>query len=206
MTMRGGGLWPTRTNLFRQGQCAAITDWGQSSGGVVTRAVDAATKAPFAARSIKVTTDGGAANQGVAAQSASGQAASAGTTGAGSLYFLGVAGQSYRVQMWWVNGDATNTFGTATTFTASGFWQQLNPALLSVLAGKTGNRLLINLTINGTRAESFWVAHAQIEIGVGQVSPYIPTTGGNTASRPGGRRWQLENSRRMMHRYAQVWP
>lgn len=182
----GFGIWEAGTNLFRRGQCDSVTDWNASGGGV-TIATDATVLPPFSTQSIKVTTDGTGANQGCLPNSATGQAAATGVVGVGSVYFKGVASASYNVYMRWANTDASNTLGTTSTFTATGAWQQLIPPSLAVAAGKTGDKLIIRVEINGTRAESFWVAHAMLQKGVNVVSPYIATSGGSTASRSAAR-------------------
>lgn len=180
------GVRRTSTNLFRQGQCGALTDWGTLQAGVVPT-LDATVPPRFSTQSVKYTCDGTVANQGGQALSAAGQAAGAGLVGATSIWFKGVAGASYTVNTRWVHTDATSVDGAVTTFTATGGDQLLVPAAVSVAAAKTGDTLRICVQINGTRAESFWLAHAMLEKGVFYVNPYVATTGGATATHPGGR-------------------
>jgi len=182
----GFGIWDSGTNLFRRGQCDATTDWHQTATGE-TITTDATTPAPFSPQSIKAVCDGTTAAQGFQAFSATGQAAATGVVGAGSLYFKGVVGAAYTVRMHWLNTDTSTTDGTNLNFTATGAWQLLTPPSLAVAAGKTGDRLEIDVFINGTRAETIWAAHAMLEKLPGtsrvNVSPYIATSGGSTASR-----------------------
>ena len=189
-TPGGFGVWRAATNLFRRGQCDAVgsgagsSDWNTA---ISTRAVDATVASPFSPNSIKYTGDGTAANQGAFIGSAAGQAAAAGVVGVGSVYFKGVAGQSYFHTTRWLNTDATNTRAATVAFTATGSWQLLVPNPIAVGAGKTGDTLIVEARINGTRAESFWLAHAMLETGHGEVSPYIATSQGATAARNAAR-------------------
>lgn len=173
------------TNLFQRGQCDSIDDyaWHNISAGV-TQSLDASTAPPFSTQSVKQVCNGTSANQACVPQSDVGQAAATGTAGVGSIYFEGVAGQSYRCWLRWVNTDATTTDGAVTTFTATGSWQLLSPASVAVEAGKTGDQLRLRVEINGTRAETFWLAHAMLEKGQSVVAPYVATSGGVTATRP----------------------
>lgn len=175
------GDWVVRTltNLFPQGQAAAGvgSNWVAAGGGSITISVDAATASPFAPRSIKVLTDGGAANQGLSAQTATGLALASGTACAGSCFFLGVAAAPYTCQMIVVNTDASMTNGAATTLVATGRWQLLVPAAVSVAPGKTGNMIVLRVSINGTRAETFWAANAMLSTGSPYAPPYVPTDG-----------------------------
>jgi hypothetical protein len=186
-TLPGGtGVRRAATNLFRRGQCDATTDWNAAAAGT-TPSVDATVPAPFSPQSIKYACDGSVAAQGASPRTATGQAATAGTVGVGSCYFKGVAGQSYTSNLVWVNTDASSTVGTTLTFTATGGWQQIAPAALAVAVGKTGDQLRILVQINGTRTESFWVAHAMLEKGQSVVAPYVATSGGSTATHAAGR-------------------
>jgi hypothetical protein len=187
------GIRRAANNLFRYGQCDSLgggagADWRVTSSGV-TPAIDATVAAPFSPQSVKVTTDGTIASQAIAPKSAAGQAAAAGVLAAVSAYFKGVAGQQYVVQSRWNNTDATTTDGAATIVTATGIWQLIKPATVAVAAGKTGDSVGIRIGINGTRAESFWVAHPMLEKGtqteVG--APYVATSGGATATHGIGR-------------------
>lgn len=177
----GVGIWEGRTNLYPRGQNDATTNIVNSAG--VTVSVDAATPAPFSPQSIKAVADGTGVNQRIRLQSNTGQAAAAGTIGAGSVYFQGVAGQSYNVFLSWVNTDSSETVGVSTTLNATGAMQQVTPATLAVAVGKTGTALTISVQINGQRAETFWAAHAELESGVPYVGPYIATSQGATATR-----------------------
>ena len=179
----GFGVWEAGTNLFRRGQCDTTGDMGGTGGGSTTYATDAMVPAPFSPQSIKATTDGTANNQGIYCYSGTGLAAATGVVGVGSVYFKGVAGQSYDVIVGWNNTDASQTVGSITTVTATGSWQNVAPASIAVAAGKTGDRLWIIVRTHTQRAESFWVAHAMLQKGVSVVSPYIATSGGSTASR-----------------------
>lgn len=183
----GFGIWRAATNLFRRGQCDSTTDWSQSGSGTVTLSIDATVAAPFSPQSIKVVTDGSAANQGGKVLSATGQAAATGTICAASLWFKGVASSSYLVAARWANTDSTNTIGSITTFTATGAWQLLSPATVAVAAGETGDQLVCAVSVNGTRAETFHLAHGMLESGQFVVAPYVATSGGTTATHAGGR-------------------
>jgi hypothetical protein len=178
----GIGVYTGGTNLFRNGQNDATTNWFISTTGI-TVSTDATVPAPFSPQSIKLVCDGTQANQGVLAKSATGQAAAATTVGVGSVYVKGVAGQQYDVFVQWFNTDLSVTTGTFTTFTATGVMQLIAPASLAVAAGKTGDQLVMKATVHGTRAETFWVAHAMLQTGVPYVSPYVATSGGATATR-----------------------
>jgi hypothetical protein len=105
----------------------------------------------------------------------------------GSMYFRGTAGQSYKTRMTLVNTDASATEGTSTTFTATGGWQLLTPSPLAVAAGETANLVREAITINGQRADTFWIAHPMLEAGHAVVAPYVATSGGATATKPGAR-------------------
>lgn len=172
-----------RTNLFRNGQCDAATDWTFQTAGV-TSAVDATVAAPLASQSIKVTMDGSVSGQEVGAISGSGQAALAGTVGVGSVYVKGTAGASYSARLGWTNTDTSFTPGSFVTFTATGSWQQIVLPSVAVAVGKTGDRLRIQIgvPVGVTRADIFWLAHAMLEKGQASVGTYIPTSGGVTAS------------------------
>lgn len=185
----GIAVWELRTNLFRRGQCDSLggggTDWNPVSAGV-TASIDATTPAPFSPQSVKFVADGTGANQGAAPKSGSGLGAAVGTSAVASVWFKGVAGQSYTATSRWVNTDASTNDSAVTTFTATGDWQLIRPAPVLVQAGKTGDSVAISFGINGTRAETFWAAHVQLESGVNCVSPYIATSGGATATRTAG--------------------
>jgi hypothetical protein len=183
----GVGIYRAATNLFRRGQCDTTADWLQENSGAPP-AVDAATAAPFSPQSIRYPCDGTVANQGTMAVTNTGQAAAATALGVGSVYFKGVAGQSYLHRLRWSNLDATITVGTLTPFTATGAWQLLTPVPVAVAAGKTGDRLAIEVLTNGTaRVDTFWVAHAMLEKGQPLVAPYVATSGGATATKPTAR-------------------
>ncbi|MDE2101466.1 MAG: hypothetical protein KGL39_29745 [Patescibacteria group bacterium] len=187
-TPAGVGIWEAGTNLFRRGQCDATTDWnGVPNGGVVTVAIDTTVAAPFSPQSIRFTLDGAAAQQGGQAETATGQAAAAGTDGVCSVYFKGVAGLSYIARNYWLNTDASATIGANTTFVATGAWQLLQPAAVAVAAGKTGDALFVQVIVNGTRAETFHLAHAMQQSGVLFVTPYVATSQGATATRNAAR-------------------
>ena len=175
------GIRRAATNLFRRGQCDSNVDWGTVAVGV-SQVVDATTPAPFSTQSIKYTADGLAASQGAGPQTATGRAAAAGVVIAGSVYFKGVAGQSYLTRIRINNTDASITDGTSTTFTATGAWQLVTPPTLAVAVGKTGDSFQVLVRINGTRAEVFRCAHAMIEQGQAVVAPYVATSGGSTAT------------------------
>jgi len=183
-TVPGGvGIWESGTNLFRHGQCDTNGDRSGTDVGVTIGSPDTGTPAPFSPQSIPVTTDGTAANQGVVCTSATGLAAAAATKGVGRPYVKGAAGSSYRVLLEWGNTDASTTDGTVLTFTASGGWDDPIPSALAVASGKTGDSLRVIVTVNGTRAETFHIAHEHLQKGVGVVSPYVATSGGATATR-----------------------
>lgn len=181
------GVWPAGTNLFIRGQCDALGagDW-QVAGGGVTRAIDTTTPAPFSPQSVAITCNGAAANQGCAARSVAALAAAPGTSGVGSVYFKGVAGQSYRAFLQWFNTDASFTTGAMSVFNATGDWQLVTPAAVAVAAGKTGDALQVRVDIDGTRAEVLSFAHAMLQSGPVLVQPYVPTSGA-TASVAAGR-------------------
>lgn len=182
----GVGVWEAATNLFPRGQVDAVANWNAQSGS--TRVIDATVAAPFSPQSIKNTTDGLAANEAIDVASIAGLAAAAGTAGVGSVWFMGVAGQSYGVSLIWANTDASFTQGPVTTFTATGAFQLVTvPAALAVAAGKTGDSLRLRVQVNGTRAESFWLAHGMLQSGVSLVTPYIATSQGATAARGAAR-------------------
>lgn len=186
LTVPGGvGIWEAGTNLFRRGQCDATTNWNVDGTGSTSVATDATVPPPFSTQSIKVTTGGVAANEGIDATSGTGQAAAAGINGVGSLYFKGVAGQSYTAFIWWSNADLSINAGTSSVFTATGSWQVITPASVAVGAGKTGDSIRFRIETTTQRAESFWVAHCMLQSGVSVVSPYIATSGGATATRAG---------------------
>lgn len=181
-----------RTNLFRRGQCDAIGVGGAADSKWISQLsasvlIDEMTPAPFSPQSIEVATPGAAAGEGCVAVTATGLAAAAGTVGAGSIWFKGVAAQTYNVYLLWLNTDASATAGTILPVTASGNWQMLIPPPLAVAAGKTGDRLQFDVLTSTRRAESFHVAHAQLEKGVPFVGPYIATSGGATATRNAAR-------------------
>lgn len=181
------GIRRAATNLFRQGQCGATTDWLGATATPPTISIDATTRPPFSTQSIKGVCSGAAASQGFIPSSATGQAAVATTPGVGSIYAKLVNGASYVCRMEWVNTDATVTQGTDTGLTGTGAFQLIIPTSVLVAAGKTGDQLRIRLFINGTRAETIWVAHVMLEKGVAVVASYVPTTGGSTATHSGGR-------------------
>lgn len=187
-TVPGGvAVWEAGTNLFRRGQCDATTDWSGASGHE-TISIDATTPGPFSPQSIKCVTDISSSNEGMLPQSATGQAAPAGTAAVGSIWFKGTAGQSYFTMMRWKNTDASVSDGVQQIFTATGQWQLLTPSTAAVVGtGKTGDALVIMARVNGTRADTFWLAHAMLQKGVNVVSPYIATSGGATATRAAGR-------------------
>lgn len=202
MTARTIGLWSASTNLFRRGQAATVNvdSVVGAGGGSITLSSDTSTPGPFSPASYKVQCDGLAANQGISAYSSTGLAATTGTPDSASCWFKGVAGQSYTVQLFWVNTDASSTAGTATTFTAAGVFQLLSPGGVTVAAGKTGDQVLMRVRINGTRAETFWLANVMLsETAV--CPPYVPTSGA-TASAPFGRRWQTQALRDTQRRWA----
>lgn len=182
----GMAIEEAATNLFRNGQCDATTDWPVSGSGM-SRAIDTGVDPPFSTQSIAITSTGASANPICTPQSATGQAAAAGVIGAGSVWFKGVASASYKISMRWINSDASSTTGSATTFNATGGWQKLIPPTLAVAAGKTGDQLRIVITLNGTRAETFWAAHAMLQKNVGVVGDYVATNGGSTATRSDAR-------------------
>lgn len=181
------GVWNARTNLFGNGQCdgGLGTTWLIGGVGSVS-ALDPSVPGRFSPQSVKYTTDGGSANQACVATTAAGLAAAAGNYGSTGIWFIGVAGASYRVNAEWLNTDASVTTGTVTTFTATGLLQYLEPAPLAVAVGKTGDRLRVRVFINGTRAESFWCSNPMlVNVGAARAAPpgpYIPTRGGATAS------------------------
>lgn len=183
----GIGVYQPASNLFRRGQCDTTADQFGSTATPPTLTTDATVPALFSTQSIRVTSNGAVAGQGYVAQSATGQAAATGLACASSIYFRGVAGQSYGVLSEWSNTDASITQGAQTIFVATGNWQLLTPATVAVAAGKTGDALRIRATINGTRAETFWVAHAMLQSGVAYASPYVTSSGGATSSKAGGR-------------------
>ena len=175
------------TNLHPHAQCDTNGNYQAQGVGVVIGAPDAGVPAPFSPKSIPVTTDGGSFNQGVQARSLAGQAAAAGVSGVGSIRFKGTAGQQYIHRVTWLNADASVTNGANTQFVATGEWQELRPAAAAVGAGKTGDILIVAVFTVGQRAETFHVAHPMIEKGQSVVAPYVPASGGVTATQPAGR-------------------
>jgi hypothetical protein len=179
------GIRRAATNLFRRGQCDATTDTTMTAGA--TRVVDATVPAPFSPQSIKVTTDGTSAAQGIVLDSATGQAAAAATNGVAAVYVKGVIGQQYDVTLRWQTTLPATVIGVATTIVATGGWQLVSAPATAVPVGQVGDQVRVQVKINGTRAESFWVAHAMLEKGQSVVSPYVATSGGATATRAAGR-------------------
>lgn len=176
------GIRRAATNLFRRGQCDSVADsWGGLLTGS-TVALDSTVVPPFSTQAIKVTTPGTTTGEGVQCSTAAGQAQVETTFGVGSVYFKGNSGAAYQVVMQWRGTDATFTRGTVTSFNATGGWQLLSPAAFGVPVGKTGDVLYIQVFTTTTRAESFWVAHAMLEIGQSVVAPYVATSGGATAT------------------------
>lgn len=189
LSIPGGlGIYPARTNFYRRGQNDSVTGDITFPVAGTTAAVDATTAPPYSTQSVKVTTDGSLAFQGVLLNSATGQAAAVGAGGGGFLWWKGVNGASYHFLTRWTNTDASVTNGSSFNLTSNGQWQSLRVGVQSVQSGKTGDKIGVLITTNGTRAESFWVAHPMLEIvasvglSLGQ-SPYIATSGGSTASR-----------------------
>lgn len=180
----GVAVWEAGTNLHRNGQCDAVTDWVTAASATVT--VDATTPAPFSPQSIKVVTGGAGVQEGVQAYSGSGQAAAAGVVFAGSVYFKGVPGASYLIYNRWYNTDTTVTDSVQSNVTATGAWQQVTPATVAVAAGKTGDRCACLIRTATQRAETFWAAHGMLQTGVSVCSPYIATSQGATATRAAG--------------------
>jgi hypothetical protein len=138
------GIRRAATNLFRRGQCdsvgtAGIADslWNSGGGGAVNRTVDATVPAPFSPQSIKNQADGLAASQSSLPQTATTLGITGGPVVVGSLYFLGVAGQSYFHRIRVNYTDATSDFGTSTVFTATGSWQLVIPLSVTSNATKT---------------------------------------------------------------------
>lgn len=177
------------TNLHRHGQCDSTTDYSQAGGGTTVMSIDATTPARFGPQTIKLICNGGAGNfQGCIASSAAGQAAAAGTLGVGSMYFKGVAGLSYSIRLRWTNTDTTTTFGATATFNATGDLQLCVAPSLAVGAGLTGDILRVEvLQATANRAETLWFAHPMLEKGQFVVAPYVPTSGGVTATHPASR-------------------
>lgn len=177
------------TNLHGRGQCDAVIGargWAAQNAGA-TVSVDPTVAAPFSPQSVKCVCDGTTANQGVAPISATGLAAAAGVLTATSVLFKGVPGASYTAKSRWSHTDATVVDGNVLTFNATGAWQLLIPDPVAVGVGKTGDLSAILVRVNGTRAETFNVAHGMLEVGVTTVAPYVATSGGNTATHAAGR-------------------
>ena len=174
------------TNLHARGQCDATTHWTWSA---TSTTVDPTTPAPFSPQSIKAVCDGSVGAQGNAARSLAGDlAAAAGTLAAGSLYMKGTPGLAYDVWIRWENGDGSVTEGAKTVVIATGEWQQIKPATLAVAVGKVGKIIYLFCRISGAaRADTFWTAHAMIEQGKAVVAPYVPTSGGATATKAAAR-------------------
>jgi hypothetical protein len=193
----GAGIWSGVTNFFRRGQCDSTTDWGVTSSGGAhdpTIFTDATTPAPFSPQSIKYVCDGVATQEGGAPRTATGRAAAAGTVGVTSVYFKGTAGRSYQAISQWRNTDASDTFGSTLSFTATGAWQLLKPPTVAVAVGKTGDQLRVIVATNFTGvADTFWLAHAMLTItgATAQQSfvytPYIATSGGSSSTSSNGR-------------------
>lgn len=177
------GIWEAGTNLFRRGQCDATTDWGVNTGTGVTLATDATTPAPFSPQSIKYTVDGTQSAQGTLATTATGQAAAAGTIGVASAWLKGASGQTFNVVLQWKNTDSSTTLGSTSSIVATGNWQLVTAPSVAVASGKTGDSLRLIVASTAMVPGSFNVAHGMIQTGVAVVSPYIATTGGNTATR-----------------------
>lgn len=179
------GIRRAATNLHRDGQSASVVigaTWGIAGTGV-TIAADPAVPAPFGLLSTRVVCDGTVAQQGVQPTTASGQAAAAGVNGVASVWFRGIAGASYLSWVRWYDSVPANLGdGPQTTFTATGEWQLISPAGLVVPATKVGSTFALMVRINGTRAETFWVAHPMLEKGVPVVAPYVVTSGGTSTS------------------------
>src|SRR5215471_3655682 len=179
----GLGVWRTATNLNGHGQCDAVASYGPGDAGTVPT-IDISTPAPFSPQSIKVTTDGTTAAQHLGIGNVSALSAPAGNIGLASIYIKGIAGRSYFVQNYWNNSDATLTGGTQYTFNATGQWQLVTCPNVTVATGKTGTGLIFLVGVNGTRAETFWVAHPMLEQGTyGDITPYIATSGNATSTR-----------------------
>lgn len=187
------GIHRPATNLFRDGQCAAVTagaTWGLAGTGV-TIAPDPGMPAPFSTQSCRVVCDGTVAQQGIQPTTASGQAAAVGVSGVGSTWFRGVAGASYLCWVRWYDATPANLGdGAQTTFTATGGWQLLTPASLAVPSG-TGDKFGLMVRTNGTRAETFWVAHPMEEKGQAVVAPYVVTSGGTATATHGAAHVQI---------------
>jgi hypothetical protein len=179
----GFGVWRAGTNLITRGQCDSVGSSWLPLGAGSTAAVDATVAAPLSPQSVKVTVPSTIAFGGQA-RTAAGIAAAAGVIGVGGCWFKGVAGQTYKCLVGWINTDASSTQGVSSaTINATGNWQWIVAPPVAVAAGKTGDKLNFEVFTATARAESFWLAHAMLEAGVDNVSPYIATSQGATATR-----------------------
>lgn len=182
------GIRRAATNQFSRGQCDTVGNWITLGAGTVSApAIDATTPPPFSPQSIKFVTGGTAAQEAGGGQSNPGLAMAAGVIAVGSIYFKGVAGASYGVRLRVRDAGGASSFGTTTTFIATGAWQLLVPLSMPVPAGVTGDRIVVEVYVNGTRAETFWLAHPMMESGQSAVASYVATSGGVTATHPAGR-------------------
>lgn len=183
-----GGIssFPAATNLFRHGQCdgangSAPADIVVTTTGV-TPTIDTSTPAPFSPQSVKVVVDGSVASQGVFIDSPTGLGAAVGTDGIGGLWFKGTIA-TYNFQMIWVNTDATTTVVSSSSFTATGAWQWISPAMLAtsffttVAAGKTGDKLRMRFIKTSQASNTFWIAHEVLQMGARVTNPYLATSG-----------------------------
>lgn len=194
----GFGIWRPATNQMRTAQCDSTNNWTVNTG--VTPTTDPTVPPPWSSQSIKCVIDGSAAGQGVKPQTFGTLALAPATPCVGSILFRGTAGLSYDVRMRIQNTDASTTDGAVTTFTAGAgtwptitvnglTWEILTPAAATVAVGKTGDSYGIRVGVAAaiTRADTLWVAHPMLESGQTDVAPYVPTSGGATASNGAGR-------------------
>lgn len=188
-TIPGGvAIWEAGTNLTRNAQCDGITDWYHGGPGVTSAAIDATTPAQFSPQSIKLTGDGTGAGQGGGARTAIGQAIAVGTPCAGSIRVKAPVGLALTIRVTIVNTDASQTNGANVAYTGTGNWDYVAPGAATVAASKTGDQLQLQVFTSGAVAfTGVWLAHSMLQKGTTLVSPYIPTSGGSTATRAAGR-------------------
>jgi|SRR5215472_5234477 len=175
----GLGIWHGATNWTLHGQCDSTSNFGPGDVGSTTATIDTLTPAPFSPQSIKVVTTGLGTAQHVG-MSTGAFSAAAGNIGLSSVYAKGTAGQTYFIQLYFVNSDTTMTAGTQAVFTANGNWQYFVAPKVSVATGKTATSCIMLFGPNTVRADTYWVAHPMIEQSSFNqaVSPYIATSGG----------------------------
>jgi hypothetical protein len=173
------------TNRHPHGQCDSLANYGAVTGA--THSLDPATRTQASPQSVKVVTPGVAQFEGEQAYTATGQAAAAGVFGSGSIAIEAAVGVQVDVWLRWINTDASLNDGAKTTYTGTGTVERVTPAPLAVAAGKTGDQLIIYVRTHTVVATIFWVGNPMLEVGQSVVAPYVPTSGGATATKPAAR-------------------